>query len=417
MKKLRSISDFFLLAVSILGFSLPDDILRMPHSARIIITCLAFLLFLIPKIWSTITKKIKYFLALSRVIRIGISIEESRDRELVDYCNQEISRLGMSSRINFKKISFDKNRPDKVQNIVISSNVDVVAWSPKIKNSKGKVSLIFTYKNTSNNLIAKIVHSEMSSLVSQERMFNLNHESFHVDLNLEKTNIANFALYIVALCTTVFRGNKDGIWVFEKLKERVRAQGGLLEQNVLMRLQDLYFIKGSDLLSKNKYKESLVYLEKALAVKPERADILAGVALAKFLTGDELGAEKISDALLQNNTGHPIAHLDGAFFRVKNKKYTAALRHYLLFSRTSPNPALCLDAIAFISNRLDENPKEFGYLFARGFLKRLLNRNPKFTDVGESNYVEDFEVFIQRADKNTYKEMIKVAEKYLLRVK
>jgi len=121
--------------------------------------------------------------------------------------------------------------------------------------------------------------------------------------------------------------------------------------------------------------------------------------------------------LLQNNSNFPIAHLDGAFFRIRNKKYNSALRHYFCFANLNPHPSIILDAISFLSRELDKNSNELGYLFAIGFLKRLLNKeNPQLTKAGESNYAQDFSTFIKRADKIKYKEMIEVATKYLARI-
>lgn len=407
----------FLVGVVFVVF--PELISSVTIKSRIIYSIIGFFFMLLSFFITKLFRRVQFFIIRLKRIKIGISIDNPINSEIVDFCNEEIKSLGLHSKITFESFKIKGESQKRFEKIVKNSNFDVVVWTDKrirIKNSN-KVSLQFTYKNTSNRLISRIVRNELTSLVAREKMFSLNNDTINIDLHLEKNNIADFSLYIVAICTTLFRGINEGIFVFEKLCEKIKNKEGLLKNNSSRRLKDLYSFQGRDLIIKRKFLPGILMLEKAYALDENDCFVLANFALAKFKTGDEDGAEKMSEKLLQNNTNFPIAHLDGAFFRLRNKKYKSALRHYIIAANQRPDPAILLDVIGFLSKELDKDSKEVGYLFARGFLKRLLNsNNPDETKVGESNYVEDFLAFINRADKTLYKDMIETVEKYILKV-
>lgn len=392
----------------------PEPVVAIPLWLRLVLLVFSSLLLLfVTPLFSLIIKKITYFWACRERIKIGICIEnDEQSDEIAKYCNKKIR--GISTKIKFEVQKIKNNDFKKHGKLVRNSDFDLIVWTTSNPNAKGKISLNFTYKNTADNLIAKIIHSELSSMVSIEKMFDFNKETIKLELNLERDNIANFSLFIVSICASVFRGSNAGIPIFEKLYEELANKSTVLAKAVSNKLASLYLVTGANLLRRKKYQASLVMLEKGYALSKEDADMLCSLALSRFHNGDINGAELITTELLQNHTGFPIAHLDGAFFRVRNKNYKSALKHYLIFARTKPDRRVCIDAIEFMYEQLDKDPNELGYLFAIGFLKRLLNKNkPELTEVGENNYVKDFEVFIKKADKNAYKEMIEVATKFL----
>ena len=65
--------------------------------------------------------------------------------------------------------------------------------------------------------------------------------------------------------------------------------------------ENYYNIKGFILLWQKKYKKSLVYFKKALALSPERSDILLNTGVAFSLTGDYSKAEKILHHVMKNS--------------------------------------------------------------------------------------------------------------------
>lgn len=412
MKKLLE----YLGYVGIIAGLIPEAVTKIPLLVRIGLIVLSVLLVLfITPLFVHIKKRFIYYWACRRQVKIGICIEDdTQSAEIAKYCNNKIRGISTKIKFEVKKIKEDDYR--KVGKLVEGSKVDLVVWTAKPKNSNEKVSIFFTYKNTTDNLIAKIVHSQLTAMVSKERMFNINKKTIKIDLDLERDNIANFSLFIVGVCGSIFRGANAGILIFEKILEGLSNENCLLKIATTEKLASLYLIKGANLLEKREYPASLEMLEKGYALNKKDVDILSSLALSRYHNGDINGAEKLCADLLQNYTGHPIAHLDGAFFRIRKGDYKSALRHYSLFKNTKPSPAICIDAIGFISQRLDEEPKELGYLFATGYLKRLLNKNkPELTRVGKTTYVEDFEAFIRRAELegDKYKQMIEVATIYL----
>lgn len=364
-----------------------------------------------PKIFSYLTKKFSYWVARHKRIRIGISINNANNSELVAFCNKEIYELNLVSKITFEYYDSNDNHSKKFEKMVLSPRLDVVVWTHQ-ENKNSKIPLNFTFKDTTNHLVKKIIDSEMNSLVSKEKLFNIKRETFNLDLQLEKENVANLSLYIVAICTSLFRGIDNGIYVFEKLDQKTKNQRGIFRENIIRRLKDLYSIKGRDLVYRKKYKAGIEILEKGHAIDENDPDILASMAFANFLIGKEELAEKLSSQLLQNHTDFPIAHLDIAFFRIRRGRYSQALKSYKCYRRLNNDNYSSLEVITFLSDILDKHPQELGYLFGRAFLKRLISDKPEL--IGESTYIQDFNSFISRAGQDPkYRVLIEEAYKIL----
>lgn len=399
----------------------PEIIPNIPFKFRIFLILGGIIVLIIWGVafnfYSYSKKKIKYFIAKSKRIKIGINIDDKNlSRDIVKYCNDEIRKINLSYRLVFETYDINYKDLKKVHKNISKKNstLDLVVWMTKNHSKKGEIPINFTYKNTRDNLIASIVHQQMSSLVSIEKMFKFHEDTFAVDLDLEKQNIIDFSLFIVSICTAIFRGNKEGIFIFEKLINKLKDKNGTLKDNVSEKLGTLYIIAGGDFLSKGRLSDSLKMYNKGFKLIPENRDLLAGRALAQFLNGDVNGAEETAEKLLRNNTNFPIAHLDIAFFRIKRKKYKNAVKHYSIYAKYNYNRETTLDAVNFLSKRIDEEPSELGYLFARAFLKRTLIKNRQLTKNGGNDYLKDFTSFIRRADgKDQYKDMIDVAKKYL----
>lgn len=196
--------------------------------------------------------KLRFFILRFKRIKIGISFDPISDKEIVNFCNKEMQNLGLSQRIIFESVTLKHESQKKFEKLVVKSKFDVVVWIEKTVKFRNKVELKFTFKDRTDQFIGKIINKELNSLVSIQNMFNLNKETLYLDLDIEKNNIADFSLYIVALCTTLFRGINNGILVFEKLSEKLTSRSGILKENVFRRLKDLYSFKGRDLLVKRK---------------------------------------------------------------------------------------------------------------------------------------------------------------------
>ncbi len=392
---------------------LPEAVSRVPLRIRIIIglcgVILLILSWIFEKFWPPLISKINYFFVKQKRRRIGIAFDIETNDDIVKYCNEEISKLGLGTKILFKSYKVSERSEAKFKKLVSSSNLDVMVWTRKLPRA-GNVPLNFTYKDTIDRTIGRIVHYEISDMMSKEKAFSLYKDTISVDLRAERNNIMDFSLYIVALYITIFRGYKEGLLVFEKLEEKIKKQDGVLKENTLRKLKDIYVIQGCNFVFKKRYPEGVELLEKGYAISPKDKNLLAALALAKFHLGDESRAEKLASELLQNHTGFSIAHLDAAFFRIKNKNYPSALKHYQLYSASKPEGSISLPAITFLSERFDESPTELGYLFGTAYLKNLVS--PKSEKVGESTCREDFTSFMRRADEVIYKVFIDHIKKH-----
>jgi tetratricopeptide (TPR) repeat protein len=334
-------------------------------------------------------------------------LDIGNNQEIIDFCNKEINKLGLTNKIIFESIKPSKRTDEKLRKLVNTSNFDVIVWTPKPPKN-GRVPLYFTYKNSVDNLIAKIVHSDIHNMQMKDKAFNIQNESLTVDLNIERNNIAHFSLYIVALITTIFRGRNEGIEVFEKLYEEVKELNTVINKITKHKLKDLYIINGVELFYKRRYDDAQIYLEKAYPLDPLDQNLLPVLSIIKYHEGDFPLSEELSLTLLHNHPTNKVAHLNVAFFKIRNRRYGNALKHYRRFLRSEPEPKTCLDAITFLSEVFDANPSEIGYLFGRGFIKKIIGKNDD--KIGESTYVQDFTAFLSRANTiPEYRNMVEYA--------
>lgn len=387
----------------------PEVINYFSFNIRFVFVVSGFLISGILFAFPYLSKKIKTYLFRFKTVKIGISIRSEINASIVRYCNSKISILGLSSKISFQEVKV-KNWKTANGKLLKSNTLDVIIWLPEKQQNK-KVAMVFQYKDSIDNRMKKIIDLEMFSSVSKEQAFNLSQENFLVEIDFEKANIVNFALYIVALSIGFFRGIDEGIFVFEKLFEEIKIQNLSLKTAVARDLNLFYLIRGGDFMVKKKYSDALSLYRKASLIKPNDVKVLAGLALAEFYAGSIVAAEKISQELLQNYTNSEVAHLDAAFFRIRNKKYNSALKHYFLYQKLNPDSLITLSAIEFLNEIVKKGTEEIGYLFARAFLKKLVDEVPRKI-YGETTYKEDFNVFVQRADQK-YSLMIKYAQKYI----
>ena len=214
-------------------------------------------------------KKIKLYIVKLKRIRIGIAMDSEANQSIVEFCNKELEDFGLSSKIKFESFKTKRESQKKFEKLVRNSNCDVVAWRSKEIKNRNKIPVKFTYKDTGNKFISRIVRLELQSLASQESIFNLSQDTFDLDLNLEKNNIADFSLYIVAICTTLFRGINEGIFIFEKLYQKLGDRNSTLKYSVSEQLQELYVTLSGELIARGKLLPGLKVIEKGYNLEPK----------------------------------------------------------------------------------------------------------------------------------------------------
>lgn len=344
-------------------------------------------------------------------VRIGVSLDVDDNDEIVKYCNNETEKIGLENNIVFESIKTTRRTDEKFRKLIEKENFDLAIWTQKLPQN-GRVPLFFTYKNTTDNLIAKIVHIFIHDIQMQEKAFRIQIDSLPVDLRVQKSNITYTALYIVAVCATLFRGIDEGMNVFERLYEELKNSKAFITKEVNLKLKDLYIIKGVELCKKDKFDNAVVFLDKAYKIDPLDQNLLPALTITKYYLGDLVLSENLAITLLQKFPNNEVAQLNVAFFKIKNKKYENAFKHYKRFIKVKPRRETCMEAISFLYKVSDKEPNEFGYIFAMALIKKLICSN---TDrMGESTYIEDLKSFINHtSDTPAYKEMYEYSIKVI----
>jgi len=355
--------------------------------------------------------KNKIFRSLSINLNIGIALNLPQNQEIIDYCNGNIKKYNLSNIISF----FDTtnkcpyNKKENVEKYLSNSKFNLIVWraAEDIENKQGeKIIIYFTHFDDREKVISSLIKKELNSLVSQEAMLNIFSNTIVDDFEIERKNIFEFSLYLTAFSVAYFGNIRGAKIIFENLFNILKERNSILKEKTLEKLQSIYVIEANELVWKNRFIDARDILNKSFEINSLHLDTLAGLALVFFKIGDKIQSKKFVDELLSKFPRSSVTEVDVAFFRIMSGDYKNALKHYERYKDSNPDPAISIQVTAFLNERIDENPTEFGLLFGRGYMEWLGGL--------ESLYRKDLEIFIRRASKiGKYNDLVNKARKIL----
>jgi tetratricopeptide (TPR) repeat protein len=356
-----------------------------------------------------INKVHRQFLILYRV-RIGISLDDQFNQGIVDRANEKLNQLKLEGKIRFINLT-SENIPKNDESFEAflkkdnHLNLNLIVWGVEQQAKDQKIILNFTHFDNARNAFKAIIASEISTLVGQHDFFEIFPDTFEVNLELEEGNITFFSVYLVGLSLMLSRDTQEGLRIFEELILELKPDNPLY-LIVLEKLQRCYEILGNEKSFRGNQIAAKAIFEKSYNLNPNHFGTIVGLALATHETGDQLRASQLVEELERRFPNEAITHVDIAYFRILQRNYNDALRHYMVFASMHPDPGIIAQVIDFLSQRIKENPSELGFLFGRGYMEYLTENEI---------YKTDLRVFLKKASDRDYYRMKSKASRLLTR--
>ncbi len=163
----------------------------------------------------------------------------------------------------------------------------------------------------------------------------------------------------------------DRVIKISKNKTKFKAPLNLFRSGRLRAiLHQCYIVISRVYIEEKNYSEAILVLKKGLGCGANKYDCFCGLALASYHQSGIKEAELYTNELNKVKRNTPIYFLNTAFFSIKKKQYSEAIRFYNLARKnhTIENQTFFNQAISFLTERKNENNDELAYSYGIGVL-------------------------------------------------
>jgi tetratricopeptide (TPR) repeat protein len=170
-------------------------------------------------------------------------------------------------------------------------------------------------------------------------------------------------------------------------------------------LSNVYIGQARKHIANRRFDEAIQFAEKGVKGGADKINGLAAIAIAYFFLSKYDMAEKAVDKIGSIDLNNSIYLVDKAYFLQRQKKYSEALKKYICLTNceiTDGNP-LPIEVIAFLKERLRDNPNEPSFNFSIGFMEQYYG--------DKKNALKRFKSFLKQAHgQKQYVEMLDYAK-------
>lgn len=324
----------------------------------------------------------------------------------------------LHNHIKLKDFSDIQKFKDKkeAELFTIKKNIDLIIWGfftndglKKEGESINKVNLNFTYRHPDNKekSIGRMLLLDINSKLAIKNYWQIVEKNSLNDVEVVSENIFDIATYILALTLRIYGYIEKSLSLFENLYNSLSSRQDNFKRHIVPHLINCYeLIIIENGINGKKFDISKKYCEKLLNFKKNDFFGLSNLAVFQYKTGEKSKAEKSVELLLRLYPKNPLTEVDIAFFRILQKKYSEAYKHYknLLKYRDSQINFNPQDIVEFLTNEY-QLYKEPALLYGSGVISWYF---------GDKRIAcEDLKSFIRKANKETYKLMFGKAKKLL----
>lgn len=295
-------------------------------------------------------------------------------------------------------------------------NLDLIIWGSftndglkKEGEAISKISLYFTYGHPDNKekSISRMILLDINSKLAIKNYWQIVEKNSLNDVEVVSENIFDIATYILALTLKIYGYIEKSLSLFENLYNSLSSRQDNFKRHIVPHLINCYeLIIIENGINGKKFDISKKYCEKLLNFRKNDFFGLSNLAVFQYKTGEKSKAEESVELLLRLYPKNPLTEVDIAFFRILQKKYSEAYKHYknLLKYRDSQINFNPQDVVEFLTNEY-QLYKEPALLYGSGVISWYF---------GDKRIAcEDLKSFIRKANKETYKLMFGKAKKLL----
>jgi len=358
---------------------------------------------------------INFNVAFSLVFKEGLNSGNYFDQIKI-YVNNIINQSGLHKQLiikDFSDIQKFKNK-DEAESFRNKKGIDLIIWGGFTNDSLkmngeniNEVELHFTYGHPENKekTIGKMILLDISSKLAKKNYWKIVGSNSLKDTKIVSNNIFDISTYIIALTLKLYGRIEKSLILFEQLYNNLVERKDDFQKDILPHLNNLYEILVTEYgINKKKFNVGVDLCQKILRINEKDFFALSNLATFQCKLGNNKEAEILVGQLIKYYPKDPVTEVDVAYFRVLQKKYSNAYKHYknlTNFERINFEPQ---DVVEFLCDEYDKI-KEPALLFGVGIISY------RFWDIDLAKIY--LNKFLRRANENEYKPMYREAKRII----
>jgi len=326
------------------------------------------------------------------------------------------NKSGLYKQIIIKDFSSIQKFRDKdeAELFIIKKGIDLIIWGGftndtlKVDGENiNEIELHFTYGHPDNKekTIGKMLLIDISSKLAKKNYWKIVESNSLKDSKIVSNNIFDISTYIIALTLKISGRLGKSLNLFEQLYKNLVDRNDNFQKEIFPHLYNIYTILISEYgINENNYNLGHDLCRKILIIKENDFFALSNLATFNCKLGLNEEAERQVNLLVKLYPKDPTTEVDVAYFRIMQKKYANALKHYknlMKFNVINFEPQYVIE---FLCEEYDKL-KEPALLFGVGIISY------KFWDkeLAKAN----LKLFLKKANETTYKPMYREAKRII----
>ena len=358
---------------------------------------------------------VNFNIALSLYFKEGLNSGNYFDQIKKNLLNI-IDETGLSSDIKINDLSNIQQFKDteEAEAFRNKKNIDLIIWggfSNDVLKIDGKsineINLKFTFgcPSDKDKKIGSMVLLDINSKLALRNYWKIIDDNSMRDIKIVSNNIFDISTYILGLTLKLYGYIGKSINLFEHLYNNLNLRKDNFKDQIIPHLLNCYEIMVFEAgIYKKNYPVGKKFCRKILNFKENDFFALSSLALFQYKTGEKLEAEKNVELLLELYPRDPLTELDVAFFRIIQKNYSNAFKHYSRLVQFDNINFNFQEAIEFLDIEYKQL-KDPALLYGSGIISEYFGDKKIAKD--------DLKKFIKKADENKYKKMYRHAKRLL----
>ena len=317
---------------------------------------------------------VAFSLDFNEGLNSGIYYQEIRKNLL-----KTIDENGLSSTIVLRDFSDIQKFSSitEAENFRNKKGVDLIIWGgfsgdglKKEGEEIHKIDLKFTYSHPDDKQkrIGAMLLIDINSKFAIKNYWQIVEKNSAVDLEIITNNVFDLATYILGTTLKLSGRIETSLKIFELLYNKLAVKNDNFSQQVIPHLLNCYELFIFDFgINRRKLELGVEFCKKHLAIKPDNFFALSNLAIFQYLLGFEKEAEENVEKLLKLYPNDPVTELDVAFFRILQKNYMNAYKHYQKLSSFQRVNFNAQEVLEFLFGQY-ELKKEPGLLYGAGII-------------------------------------------------
>lgn len=308
------------------------------------------------------------------------------------------------------------NSKEEAENFLRQKNLDLIIWGNfsqdnlKMEDKNiNELNLNFTFghPNDPQNKIGEMLLLDINSKLAKKNYRRIVEDSSYKDIKIISNNLFDVSVYIIGVTMKLYGKIGVSLNLFESLYSKLTKSNDPFVNYIIPHMLNCYELTIINAtFNRNLFAIGKDCCRKMLEFKNDDFFALASMAFLQYRTGEVNESQKTVERLAKLYPNNPLTEVDVAFFRILEKDYKGAFKHYrnlikFKSNQLNFNPIIVVD---FLSENY-EKFKEPAMLYGSGIISYY------YADKKIAKY--DLKEFIKKASEQSYKPMYRSAKKLL----